>query len=241
MTIINCVKEDYTKAFDRVKHSEIIQILQNLDIDGKDLRMIRNIYSEQSSAVRIETQVRKCQTIKRGVRQGCVLSPDLFSSYSEQIMRQIKDIPGVKVNGHMINNVRYADDIAIIAESENKLHKLMDKIVSESEKMGLSLNARKTETMVVSRKPTISNCCIKVNNKEIQQAHRYLGTWITSDGKGETEIKCRIAQAKSTFQQMKNIFCNRNIAEELKMKLPQCYVEPVLLYACETWTMNQRM
>ena len=233
---------DYTKAFDRVKHSEIIQILQNLDIDGKDLRMIRNIYWEQSAAVRIETQVSEFQPIKRGVRQGCVLSPDLFSLYSEQIMRQIKDMPGVKVNGHMINNIRYADDIALIAESENKLQKLMDKIVSESEKMGLSLNARKTETMVVSRKPTIPNCRIKVNNKELQQVHKfkYLGTWITSDGKSETEIKC-IAQAKSAFQQMKNIFCNRNIAEELKMKLLQCYIEPVLLYACETWTMNQRM
>ncbi|GFS04325.1 LINE-1 reverse transcriptase [Elysia marginata] len=69
---------DYTKAFDRVRHEEIITILQQLNIDGKDLRIIKNIYWEQKAAVRVEEETSSFQNIKRGVRQGCVLSPDLF-------------------------------------------------------------------------------------------------------------------------------------------------------------------
>ena len=70
---------DYTKAFDRVQHMEIIKQLQKLHVDGKDLRIIKNIYWEQTAAVKIENETCAFQDIKRGVRQGCVLSPDLFN------------------------------------------------------------------------------------------------------------------------------------------------------------------
>ena len=76
---------DYTKAFDRVQHDNIINILENLHIDGKDLRIIKNMYWEQTAAIRIENEVSEFIKIKRGVRQGCVLSPDLFSLYSETV------------------------------------------------------------------------------------------------------------------------------------------------------------
>ncbi|GFN88374.1 2-aminoadipate transaminase [Plakobranchus ocellatus] len=72
---------DYTKAFDRVRHNEIITQLKQLNIDGKDLRIIKTMYWEQTAAMRIENKTSTFQDIKRGVRQGCVLSPDLFSLY----------------------------------------------------------------------------------------------------------------------------------------------------------------
>ena len=101
---------DYTKAFDRVRHDEIIKELTKLKIDGKDLRIIKNMYWEQTAAMRVEGEISAFQKIKRGVRQGCVLSPDLFSLYSEIIMRNIEGQPGIRVGGHNINNLRYADD-----------------------------------------------------------------------------------------------------------------------------------
>ena len=70
---------DYTKAFDKLRHEEIMSILDSLNIDGKDLRIVRNIYWEQTAAMRIGNDLSAFQDIKRGVRQGCVLSPDLFS------------------------------------------------------------------------------------------------------------------------------------------------------------------
>ena len=126
----------------------------NIGIDGKDLRIITNLYWEQTAAVRIDGETSPFQHIKRGVRQGCVLSPDLFSIYTEIIMRKLEDMPGIKVNDREINNLRYADDTALIADSEEKLQDLLDVVVKESKKMGLDLNEKKTEIMVKTRKKT---------------------------------------------------------------------------------------
>ncbi|GFS16711.1 retrovirus-related Pol polyprotein LINE-1 [Elysia marginata] len=143
---------DYTKAFDRVRHEEIITILQQLNIDGKDLRIIKNIYWEQRAAVRVEEETSNFQNIKRGVRQGCVLSPNLFSLNSEVIMRQIEEMEGLKIGGHNINNIRYADDTVLTADSEEKLQELLNKVVEESKNKGLELNRKKTESMIMKRK-----------------------------------------------------------------------------------------
>ena len=83
---------DYTKAFDKVKHNDVIYMLENLNIDSKDLRIIKNIYWQQTAAIRVGNQFGILQQIKQGVRQGCVLSPDLFSLYSKNIMHAIVDI-----------------------------------------------------------------------------------------------------------------------------------------------------
>ena len=85
------------KAFDKVKHDNLFQILEKLDIDGKDLRLVRNLYWEQKGAMKVNNGISEHINIKRGVRQGCVLSPDLFNIYSEMILRNLEDIEGVKV------------------------------------------------------------------------------------------------------------------------------------------------
>ena len=128
------------------------------------------------------------------MRQGCVLSPDLFSLYSEIIMRQIEEIEGLKIGGHNINNIRYADDTVLIADSEEKLQELFNKVVEESENKGLELNSKKRESMIITRKTSIPKCEIKIKENTIKQANsfKYLATQITSDGRNHQEIKSRI-------------------------------------------------
>ena len=84
---------DYSKAFDKVRHEKLFNILEHLDIDEKDLRVIRNLYWDQSAAVRIGGELSEYTLIKRGVRQGCVMSPDLFNIYSEMILRNLENYP----------------------------------------------------------------------------------------------------------------------------------------------------
>ena len=136
---------DYTKAFDKVKHGILLESLQKLDIDGKDIRVIRNLYWNQEAVIKYEGEFSQFCGIKRGVRQGCAFSPDLFNLYSGNIIRNIHDIKGVVIGGYNINNLRYADDIVLIAESREKLQKMIDIILSVSELNGLSLNLKKTK------------------------------------------------------------------------------------------------
>ena len=143
---------DYAKAFDRVQHEKILKILSGLDIDGKDLRIIRNLYWDQTAAIKIDGEVSQYKPIKRGVRQGCILSPDLFNIYSEMILRSINELNGLKVGGININNLRYADDTALIAESEQELQYILDRVTEVSQENGLNLNTKKTECMVTTKK-----------------------------------------------------------------------------------------
>ncbi|GFS18525.1 endonuclease-reverse transcriptase [Elysia marginata] len=233
---------DYTKAFDRVRHDEIIKKLTHLYIDGKDLRIIKNMYWEQTAAMRVEGEVSSFQKIKRGVRQGCVLSPDLFSLYSEVIMRHIEDYPGIKVGGHNINNLRYADDTVLIAENESDLQKLLDVVYSESQKKGLELNSKKTEVMVISRKANSLPVNVTVNKNKLTQREnfKYLGTLISSDGRSDTEIQARIAQAKTTFQKMKSILTNPYVSIQTRKRVLECYIEPILMYGSEAWIITNK-
>ena len=107
-------------------------------------------------------------------------------------------MPGVKIGGVNINNVRYADDTVIIAENEVDLQNILNKARPESEMKGLQINSKKTECMVISKKNTPPKCSLTINEESIKyvQKFSYLGSLATSDGKCTNEIRKRIAQAK---------------------------------------------
>ena len=170
-----------------------------------------------------------------------MVSPDLFNLYSEMILRELDEHQGVKVGGRNINNLRYADDTVLIADSEQKLQTLLTTAMVKSEEKGLQLNTKKTECMVISKKANVPTTNILCKGEKIKQVKnfKYLGYTITQDGKSETEIKKRISMAKDTFSKMKAIFTNRNISTSTKINTLKAYVWSVLLYGCECWTLNK--
>ena len=112
---------DYSKAFDTVKHKQLIEMLQNLAINNKDTRLLTNLYWNQQEVVRCNNEIGKWMNIKQGVRQGCVTSPHLIILYTEKIIPNNDGMEGFRVEGTVIHNLRYADDMVIIAESEEQL------------------------------------------------------------------------------------------------------------------------
>ena len=134
---------DYSKAFDNVKREKLFEMLENIQIDGKDLKLIRNQYWKQAAAIRISNHVGEYVEIKKGVRQGCVMSPGLFNLYSERRSRELEAMPGFVVGENNIKNLRYADDTVLIATSEVQLQVLVDKVALESAKRAYLLTQKR--------------------------------------------------------------------------------------------------
>ena len=112
--------------------------------------LLRNLYAGQEATVRTGYGITDWFQIGKGICQGCILSPCLFNLYAEYIMRNTgleETQAGIKTAGRNINNLRYADNTTIMAESEEELKSLLMKVKEESEKVGLKLNIQKTKIM----------------------------------------------------------------------------------------------
>ena len=112
--------------------------------------ILRNLYAGQEATVRTEHGTTDWFQIGKGVSQVCILSPCLFNLYAEYIMRNARleeAQAGIQIAGKNINNLRYADDTTLMAESEEELKSLLMKVKEDSEKVGLKLNIQKTKIM----------------------------------------------------------------------------------------------
>ena len=193
--------------------------------------------------MRVANEESALQEIKRGVRQGCVLSPDLFNMYSEIIMKDLVDLDGIKFGGRNINNIRYADDTVLIADSEEKLQTLVQALVQSSQERGLKLNISKTKVMVVSKSTQNIRTNIFVGGEQLEQVERYkyLGSVVTQDGRCDQEIKTRLAIARSAYIRIKPIVTNRSISINLRKRFIRAYIWSTLMYGCESWTISKEM
>ena len=109
--------------------------------------LLRNLCAVKEATVSIGHGTTEWFQIRKGVRQGCILSPCLFNSYAEYIMRNaglVEAQAGIKIAGRNVNNLRYADDTTLMAESKEELKSFLMKMKEESEKVGLKLNIQKT-------------------------------------------------------------------------------------------------
>ena len=138
---------DYAKAFNCVDHNKLWEILKEMGIPDHLTCLLRNLYAGQEATVRTGHGTTDWFQIGKGVWQGCILSPCLFNLYAEYIMwnaRLDEAQAGIKISRRNINNLRYANDTTLVAESEEELKSLLMKVKEESEKVGLKLNIQKT-------------------------------------------------------------------------------------------------
>ena len=141
---------DYAKAFDCVDHNKLWKILKEMGILDHLTSLLRNVYAGQEATVRTGHGTADWFQIGKGVCQGCILSSCLFKLYAENIMRNTgleETQAGIKIARRNINNLRYADDTSLMAESEEEPKSLLMKVKEESEKVGLKLNIQKMKIM----------------------------------------------------------------------------------------------
>ena len=137
---------DYAKGFDCLDHNKLWKILQEMGIPDHLTCLLRNLYAGQEATVRTGHGADWSQ-IRKGIRQGCILSPCLLNLYAEYIMQNAgldEAQAEIKIAGRNIHNLRYADDTTFMAENK-ELKSLLMRVKEESEKVGLKLNIQKTK------------------------------------------------------------------------------------------------
>ena len=186
---------DYAKAFDCVDHNKLWKILKEMGIPDHLACLLRNWYVGQETTVRTGHRTTDWFQIGKGVCQGCILSPCLFNFYAEYIMRNtgLEEAQArIKIAGRNINNLRYADDTTLMAESE-ELKSLLMKVKEKSEKVGLKLNIQKTKIMASG---SITSWQIDGETVETVADFIFLGSKITADGDCSHEIKRHSLEGK---------------------------------------------
>ena len=175
----------------------------------------------------------------KGVCQGCILSPCLFKLYAEYITRKARldeAQAGIKIAGKNVNNLRYADETTLMAESEEELKSLLMKVKEEGEKVGLKLNIQKMKIMPSG--PIIS---WEIDGETVETESDFIlgGSKITADGDCSHEIKKCLLLGRKVMTNLDSIFKSRDTTLPTKVRLVKAMVFLVVMYGCESWTVKK--
>ena len=142
---------DFEKAFDKVNWTKMLEIMKNIGIDHRDRRLVENLYMNQTSIVRVNNVMTERCIIGQGVRQGCLISPQLFSLYAEKMMEDAYNncTAGVKVGGKKIRDIRFADDQAMIGDSEEELQEIISRLHNTAKEYKMKINIGKQKLCVL--------------------------------------------------------------------------------------------
>src|SRR5574341_1215600 len=230
---------DHAKAFDCVDHHKLWEILQEMGITDHLTCLLRNLYAGQEATVGTGHGTTDWFQIGKGVHQGCILSPCLVNLYAEYIMRNTgleETQAGIKMARRNVNNLRYADDTTLMADSEEELKSLVMKVKVESEKVGFKLNSQKSKIMASG---PITSWEIDGETVETVSDFIFLGSKITADGDCSHEIKRCILLGRKVITNLDSILKIRDITLPTKVHLVKAMVFPVVMYGCESWTIKK--
>ena len=216
-------------------HNKLWKIVKEMGIPDCLTCLLRNLYVGQEATVRIGHGTTHWFQIGKGVHQGCILSPCLFNFYAQYIMRNAgleEAQGGINFAGRSINNLRYADDTTLLAESEEELKSLLMKVKEESEKVGLKLNIQKTKIMASG---PITSWQIDGETVETVADFIFWGSKIIADGDCSHEIKRHLLLGRKVMTNLDSILKSRDITLSTKVHL-WTMVFPVVMCGCENWT-----
>ena len=180
---------------------------------------MRSLYSGQEATVRTGHGTTDWFQIEKGVCQGCILSLCLFNFYAEYILRNAgleETQAGIKIARSNINNLRYADDTTLMAESDEELKSLLMKVKEESERVGLKLNSQKTKIMASG--PMTS---WEIHGERVETGSDFVlgGSKITADADCRHEVKRRLLLGRKVMTNLDSIFKSRDITLPTKVHL----------------------
>uniref|UniRef100_A0A4W2EU29 Reverse transcriptase domain-containing protein n=1 Tax=Bos indicus x Bos taurus TaxID=30522 RepID=A0A4W2EU29_BOBOX len=199
--------------------------------------LLRNLYAGQEATVRTGHGT-DWFLIGQLVHQGYILSPSLFNFYAEYIMRNAgldEAQAGIKIARRNINNLRYADDTTLMAESKEELKSLLMTVKEESEKVGLKLNIQKTKIMASG--PITA---WQIGGEAVAD-FIFLDSKVTADGDCSHEIKRHLLLGRKVMTNLESISKSRDITLPTKVHLVKALVFPVVIYGCKSWKVRKKV
>lgn len=226
---------DYSKAFDSIETKHIWPSLERAKIHSKIIQIFKTIYSKSKAKITLDKTSRTFN-IEKGVRQGCPSSPNLFNCVLQSIFLEMEwKGYGLDIEGKTINNLRFADDIVIIAKSIEELKNMLEDLDRASQEKGLYMNMSKTKFM----SPT-KHGFLEINKHKIEQVQEYiyLGQLIALEERMEQELERRRTLAWRKFWSLKRIL-KSSVSIKIKSKILRSCVFPTLTYGCQTWALKK--
>ena len=201
--------------------------------------LLRHLYESQEATVRTGHGTTDWLQLRKGVCQGCLLSPCLFNLYAEYIMRNAgldEAQARIKIAGRNINSLRYANDTTLMAESEEELKSLLMRLKEESEKAGLKLNIQKMKIMASG--PITS---WEIDGEIVETVRKFIleDSKITADGDCSHEIKRCLLLGRKVMTNLDRILKSRDIALPTNVRLVKATIFLVVMYGCESWTVKK--
>ena len=195
--------------------------------------LLINLYAGQEATVRSEHGTTDWLQTGKGGRQGCILSPCLFNIYAEYILRNPgleETQAGIKIARRNINNLRYADDTTLNAESEEELKSLLMRVKEESEKVGLKLNIQKTKIMASG-----SITSWEIDGETVETVSDFIFGAPKSLQMVTAAMKVRrLLLGRKVMTNLDSILKSRDITLPTKVHLVKAMVFPVVMYGCES-------
>ncbi|MCP4337615.1 MAG: reverse transcriptase family protein, partial [Desulfobulbaceae bacterium] len=239
---------DLEKAYDRIDREGLWKVLRIYGVPGKLLRAVKSLYEGARAAVRVESEQSEFFELNVGLKQGCVMSPWLFSVYMDGVMKEIQgravDV-GVPMMGEgsewKLPVLLFADDTVLLSDNEWELQGLVNMFRTVCERRNLKVNVGKSKVMVFER-GAATDCEVRLNGQVMANvsSFKYLGSVMSKDGGLEDEMQERVQQGKRVVGTLKSVTRNRAMSMEVKKTLHDSVVIPTLTYGSEAWTMTGR-
>ena len=234
---------DYKQAYDSIHRPSMWNILKEMGIPSKLIRLTKTCYTNTKCSVRYGGKTTSSFTIRNGLKQGCILSPMLFNIVMEKVARTVTERQlGAQFRDLSINCLAYADDVDVITEDIEDTENIITEFKEKAEKVGLTINEEKTKLMEMTRNPQLqvqNHINISNMNIEVVDKFKYLGMMITTDGNMKEEIDARIGAASRCYFSLLDLFKKRSISEKTKLRVYNTIIRPILLYGCETWALTK--
>ena len=226
---------DLRKAFDRVRLSDVINILKEKEVPTQLTTTIKYIYTNGRTKIQIGNKTTREIECGGGIRQGDSLSPILFNLIMNKLIDSTKLLDGYRMGNNKINIICYADDAILIADNEDNLQRLLHKMVTTAKTYNMTVSTTKTKSMVISREPI--RCKLEVKNKMIEQVmeFQYLGIDVSSERNTYKEVRKQTMKGARISGYLRDIIWkNKHLSQESKVKIYRTIVRPVMTYAADT-------